>query len=81
MHLTSADTRQTDVGNLKNAHLRPDGWKSVKGKEMAAVEILIPNVDCLDSVEFLLESMDLEEVTANYGGTGINMTAKGLAYR
>ena len=36
----------------KNAHLRPDGWKSVKGKEMAAVEILIPNMDCLDGVEF-----------------------------
>ena len=61
----------------KNAHLRPDGWKSVKGKEMAAVEILIPNVDCLNGVEFLLGSIDLnEEVTANCGGTGINMTAK-----
>ena len=58
-------------------HLRPDGWKSVKGKEMAAVEVLIPNVDCLDDVEFLLGSIYLnEEVTANCGDTGINMTAK-----
>ena len=54
----------------KNADSRPDGWKSVKGKETAAVEILIPNVDCLDGVEFLLGSMDLdEEVTAKRVGT------------
>ena len=40
----------------KNANLRPDGWRSRKGKdgqETAAVEILIP------SVEFMLGSLEI----------------------
>ena len=42
---------------------------------MAAVELLVPNVDYSDGIEFLLGSIDLnEEVTVNSGGTGMRMT-------
>ena len=61
----------------QNAHLRPDGWKSVKGKEMTGVEVLVSHVEYPDDVALFLGSIDLdEEVTENNDGTGNEMTAQ-----
>jgi len=61
----------------QNAHLRPDGWKSVKGKEMTGVEVLVSHVEYPEDAELFLGSIDLEEeVTGNIHGTGNEMTAQ-----
>ena len=61
----------------QNRHLRPDGWKSVKGKEMMAVEVLVSHVEYPDDAELFLGSIDLEEeVSGDIHDTGNEMTAQ-----